>query len=387
MDDGWRWLVLHAESDCLFEVFHKKRLEQCLRDGCEDVTGRPEWEAMFKTYRGFYEEKPVARRQVVSKEEKPVELEQPYHVKYRPRSLKEVVGQKEAVKSLASMLKDKTRPHSFLFTGPSGTGKTTLARILAAEFQCEPANIIEVDAASNTGIDAMRAITETLRYTGFGDTPNKMIIIDECHALSKAAWQSLLKSVEEPPAHVYFALCTTDPGKVPDTIKTRCHCYNLKELRNDDLMDLLEDVIGFEALDTSDEVVKLVAKACNGSPRQALVMLSMVKDCETKEEAAYLLEAPLEGKEIIDLCRLLMGSRADIPWSEVTRILGLIPETSPESVRIVVTNYFSACLMRAKSDKEVPKFLDLLDAFKTPCNPTDKMAPILLAIGNYLYGG
>lgn len=385
-DDGWRWLILHPESDCLFEIFHAKRREQCLKDGCEDVSGFPEWEAMFKQYRGFHKEKPVARRQVVSKPE-PVELERPYHIKYRPVTLKEVLGQQEAVKSLAAMLKDKTRPHSFLFMGPSGTGKTTLARILASEFRCESSNIIEVDAASNTGIDAMRAITETLRYVGFGETPNKMIIIDECHALSKAAWQSLLKSVEEPPAHVYFAFCTTDPGKVPDTIKTRCHSYNLKELKYDDLMDLLEEVVETEDLSCTKKVLQLIARSCNGSPRQALVMLSMVNSCESEEEAATLLEAPLESKEIIDLCRLLMTDRATVPWSEVTRVLSVIPETSPESIRIVMVNYYAACLMRAKGDKEVPKFLDLLDAFSTPCNPTDKLAPILRAIGNYLYAG
>ena len=175
-------------------------------------------------------------------------VEEPLHIKYRPRSLQDVRGQDAVVDSLTTALKKSTRPHSFIFTGPSGCGKTTLARILAEKFGCSPQNVIEIDAATNNGIDSMREVTSTLRYNGFGDTPNKAIIIDECHALSKAAWQSLLKSVEEPPAHVFFFFCTTENGKVPETINTRCQSYFLKPLRFDDLMDLLEFVVDEEAL-------------------------------------------------------------------------------------------------------------------------------------------
>jgi len=322
-------------------------------------------------------------RRKVTEDPSPVEHDQPYHLRFRPSKIDEVIGQPEVVKSIKAMLKDKTRPHSFLFTGPSGTGKTTLARILANRFGVEAHNILETDAATNTGIDAMRAITETLRYTGFGDCPNKIIIIDECHALSKAAWQSLLKSVEEPPPHVFFAFCTTDPGKVPDTIKTRCHSYTLKAIRYDDLMDLLEMVADEEKLKTPDEVLQLVARSCDGSPRQALVMLSMVKDCESKEEAAVLLEAPLENKEIIDLCRLLLDR--ELSWSKVQQTLSQLPDQNPESIRIVFVNYLNACLMKAKGEKDVPRYLDLLSLFSKPFNPTDKLGPVLLAIGTYLY--
>lgn len=331
--------------------------------------------------------KPVARKKVVPSmkepEEKVIPVEQPFHVKHRPKTLAEVVGQDATVKSLKAQLKAKQRPHSFLFTGPSGCGKTTLARILAAEFNCSPANILETDAATNTGIDAMREITSTLRYQGFGDQPNKMIILDEAHALTKQAWQSLLKAVEEPPEHVYFAFCTTDAGKVPDTIRTRCSSYDLKPVRFDDLMDLLEDVADLEKLDIADAYLEQVARACGGSPRQALVMLSMVLGCEDEDEVARILETPLENKEVIDLCRLLVAGKLD--WVKAVSLLKAMPETAPESIRIVVVNYLNACLMGAKSERDVPRLLDLLADFSKPCNPTDKLAPILLAIGNNIF--
>lgn len=308
----------------------------------------------------------------------------PLHVKYRPHALDQVLGQDEVVKSLKSMLKGKTsRPHSFLFMGPSGCGKTTFARILAKEFHCEPNNIIEADAASNNGIDDMREITKTLSYKGFGDTPNKLIILDECHALSKAAWQSLLKAVEEPPEHIYFAFCTTDAAKVPDTIRTRCQTYNLKPVKYDDLVDLLEFVCEEEKYDTPEEIVSLVARQADGSPRMALSMLSVVHDCEDKREAASLLEAPLENKEIIELARALVSGKG-LEWERVCATLKGVAEP-PESIRIIIVNYLAAVLMNAKKEGEVVRLLDMVAQFSKPINPTDKMAPILLAVGNIMF--
>lgn len=201
--------------------------------------------------------------------------------------------------------------------------------------------------------------------------------------LSKQAWASLLKSVEEPPSHVFWFFCTTDAGKVPENIATRCLRYSLKLLKYDDLMDLLDHVCHQEKLDTPESTLALVAQAANGSPRQALVMLAMVHDCESTAEVMALLEQPLDNKEVIDLCRALV--KGDLTWSKMTATLKSLGEMPAESIRIVIVNYLNSCAMGAKSDKDAVRILDMLECFSKPGQPSDKLAPLLIAFGRYIY--
>ncbi len=387
-NDEQEWLLIHEGGLRPFRTDNPKVYKQAMADGCEDVTHSPHHEEWDRT--GKEPKKLQVRKQSTKPAEKakpvPVETNQALPIKYRPKSLDDVVGQAEVVKSLKANLKSKTVGHAFLFTGPSGCGKTTIARILASKFGCSANNIVEVDAASNTGIDAVRALTGNLHYKAFGEEPNKMIIIDEAHGLSKAAWDALLITLEEPPPHVFFALCTTNDGKIPATVMTRCMSYNLKPVKFDDLMDLLEDVVKLEGgmNDLPSEYVSMVARACNGSPRAALTMLAKVADCETAKDVATLLEAPLEDKEIIDLCRALV--KGELTWPKLTKTLKEVSDgMNAESIRIVITAYLSSCLMGAKSDKDAMKLLDIMATFHKPCNPTDKLAPLLLAFGNYIF--
>lgn len=302
------------------------------------------------------------------------------HTKYRPTKFEDVIGQKVIVRSLKDVM-DAGSSHSFLFTGPSGVGKTTLARIVANLVGCDAMNIIEIDAATYTGIDAMRGITESTNYHAFGASPNRAIIIDEVHGLSKQAFQALLKSLEEPPPHIYWLLCTTEPSKVPATIKTRCLSYDLKPVSANEIFDLLEEVCDKEDLDPEEGILNLISKEAGGSPRQALVYLSMCSGCSSRAEAAELLRTAAESKDVIDLCRFLISGKG-FTWDKAMKMLEPLKDHNAESIRLVVVSYVTTVLLKTKSTKTAEWPLRVLDCFSRPCYPGDKLAPILLAIGD-----
>ena len=306
----------------------------------------------------------------------------PLHLKYRPQTFDEVVGQAAVVSSLKKALASKNLPHAFLFTGPSGTGKTTLARIVATIIGVPVGNILEIDAATNSGVDNMRAVTDLARYKSLRDEGGrKFIIVDECHALSKSTWQSMLKAIEEPPEHVFWALCTTESDKVPDTIRTRCLSYNLKEVSSDDLHDLLNNVNKKEKLNVPDDLVGIVARHAGGSARRALVYLSQVVGITDKKEALRLLESGVgDEKEAIDLARMLCGGK-NTNWSEAMRVCALLEGESPEGVRLVICNYAASALKESKSPE---RLLAVLAAFRGPYSASEKWGPLYLSLGELL---
>lgn len=309
------------------------------------------------------------------------------HVKYRPEVFEEVVGQDHVVKSLITLFEQDKVPHAFLFTGGSGCGKTTLSRILAHELKCDEHNITEIDAASHGKVEDIRELTSSLNYASFGKNPIKFIIIDECHAMGKSAWQAFLKSIEEPPEHVYFAFCTTEADKVPDTIKTRCHTYNLKDVMFDDVYELILAVADAEEikLDKEGKGFNLIARAAMGSPRRALTLLSKCRGIKDLDEIHIILEEPSEDGEVIELCRILIG-RTKVTWRSVLQILNRIQSENPESIRLIMVNYLAKALLNAKSDGDAMRLLNILSAFSEPYNSSEKFAPLLLSIGSLIFG-
>jgi DNA polymerase-3 subunit gamma/tau len=301
--------------------------------------------------------------------------------KYRPKSLADVIGQDAVVRSLQITAKKKDT-QVFLFSGPSGVGKTTLSRILAKLYGVEDSSVLEIDAASRTGVDDMRQLQEILQYRPFGDSGKRALILDECHALSKQAFDSLLKSLEDPPPHVVWFFCTTNPAKIPATLKTRCTKFELKAVADKDLGSLYDFVCEEEKIDLPGDVGDLLIREAKGSPRQLLSNIVVARTARNKKEAAELLSSAVQTDSTLDLCQFIVNGGGS--WAKCMGILNKIDD-NPESVRILVVNYLGVCLKNAKSDDAAVGLISKLDSFSQPYNGTEGIAPLLLSIGRALF--
>lgn len=217
--------------------------------------------------------------------------------KYRPKNFEEVAGQKEIVKTIKTSLRNGKTSHAYLFTGPRGVGKTTLARLIAKGVNClengitdEPCNrcenclainngtfldTVEIDAASNRGIDEIRQLKEKINYQPVKGR-KKIYIIDEVHMLTKEAFNALLKTLEEPPEHVIFILATTEADKILPTIISRCQRYDFKTLSLNDMKEQLRFIGKNEGVDIPDDVLELIYESSGGSVRDAVSILERI---------------------------------------------------------------------------------------------------------------
>ena len=216
--------------------------------------------------------------------------------KYRPQIFEDVVAQEHVTKTLANSVKNDRVGSAYLFCGPRGTGKTTTARILAKCLNCKegptpiPCNncdsckeitsgssldVLEIDAASNTGVDDIRTLRENVRYMPTGGK-KRIYIIDEVHRLSGAAFDALLKTLEEPPPHVIFVCATTDPLKVPDTILSRSQRFDFKRVSPTDIAKHIENIAKKEKIDIEPDAVRILSRKADGSVRDALSLLDQI---------------------------------------------------------------------------------------------------------------
>lgn len=194
---------------------------------------------------------------------------------YRPKTFKDVIGQDHIVSLLEKAITNKKVTHAYLFCGGRGTGKTSVARIVASALRTDASDIYEIDAASNRGIDDIRVLRDGVRTLPY-NSQYKVYIIDEVHMLTKEAFNALLKTLEEPPAHVIFILATTDVEKIPDTVLSRCQVYTFKNPNESVLEQMVMRVVQEEGFEIEKSAAHLVASLGDGSYRDTFSVLEKV---------------------------------------------------------------------------------------------------------------
>src|SRR5665647_694550 len=237
-------------------------------------------------------------------------MSQALYRKYRPLTFSDVIGQQHIVQTLSNSIKNGRIGHAYLFTGPRGTGKTTIARIFARIVNCQnpdgsnpclkcevcksitegrSLDIFEIDAASNTGVDNIRELRENVKFPP-SIAKYKVYIIDEVHMLSAGAFNALLKTLEEPPAHVIFILATTEIHKVPETIISRCQRFDFARLPVDNIVKKLSLIAKSEKIEIEKDALEMIAIASEGGMRDAESLLSQVMSLENKKITAKEVE-------------------------------------------------------------------------------------------------
>src|SRR5215831_4363836 len=283
--------------------------------------------------------------------------------KYRPQKFSEVIGQEHVTRTLQNAIEQGRNAHGYIFSGHRGIGKTTVARILAAALNCrsqghpvpEPCgvcescteiragsslDVIEIDAATNRGIDEIRELREAARYRPARDR-FKIYILDEAHQITDAAFNALLKTLEEPPDHIVFMLATTQPEDIPQTIRSRCQHFSFRAVKFDDIVGQLRDLVTREKIEADDDALALLAEAGDGSMRDALSILDQAIASST-------------GKLTADSVRNLVGAA---PAHILEQVMQAVSESKSEEILRQVDHLISEGYSPTHFARQMVRFL------------------------------
>ncbi|MHB9132873.1 MAG: DNA polymerase III subunit gamma/tau [Armatimonadota bacterium] len=264
--------------------------------------------------------------------------------KYRSRDFSDLVGQRHITQTLANAISSDRVAHAYLFCGPRGTGKTSTARVLAKALNCvngptdapcgvchacvsvkdgSAMDVVEIDAASNRNIDDIRQLREQVNYPPV-ELRYKFYIVDEVHQLTRDSFNAFLKTLEEPPGHVIFVLCTTDPHQLPATILSRCQRFDFHRITRDDIIERLRWVVGQEGWTVEDEALYLLARAANGGLRDALSLLDQAASYAGTDITAQHVREILGGIDLdllIEHTNLVLRKDAEGVFHLIDRIM------------------------------------------------------------------
>ena len=334
---------------------------------------------------------------------------------YRPQKFEDVAGQEHIITTLRHAVEENKIAHAYLFCGPRGTGKTTIAKLLAKAINCtgdsKPCDecencqeitlgthpdVIEIDAASNNGVEEVRSLIEKVKYAPT-QGKNKVYIIDEVHMMSTGAFNALLKTLEEPPAHVVFILATTEPHKILPTIISRCQRFDFTKLSMQDIIQRMKDVIANEHNICDDEALEMIAKLADGGMRDALSILEQCLAFNDKHLTVQDVNqiygiVSLENK--IDFLKVLLTKdmkkaltlleemkmngidikRLTLDLVDILKDVVIYRNTSDESILFVLSKYYLDMIVPHISCEEALEFIDILmdasEKYAKVINPT-----------------
>jgi DNA polymerase-3 subunit gamma/tau len=313
-------------------------------------------------------------------------MAQALYRRYRPQTFEEVVGQKHVADTLRNALRLGRIAHAYLFTGPRGTGKTSTARILTKAVNCRAADVdekpdntcpvclaindgslldlVEIDAASNTSVDDVRELRERVAFSP-SDATYKVYVIDEVHMLSTSAFNALLKTLEEPPAHVIFILATTEPHKIPATVLSRCQRFDFHRIGTRDIAGHLATIAEQEGVNLTPEALAIIARSATGSMRDAISLLDQITAYGHEEVDAELVRDILgmvSGIAVSDLTEALATQEPSKVLGQLHQLIGQGVELS-QLVNQMIDHLRTLLLLNVAKD---PDLVDLPDSLMQP---------------------